>query len=359
MIKEKFFCFILMSSATSLFLGMQLSPESLRAAPIYQQNSHEIAQEGLWLKQIRQLTSHYMGFEQVDEVFFSSDGRFIIFQAVPEGKLLPQVFVMKLDEGVPRLVSTGKGIASSPCFRPDGKKIIFASNHEDPQLNDPSYTPPTPGHQQAGKHSTWAAIPFMNIYEANPDGSGLRPLTAESSHCTDCAYSPDGTSIVFVSDRDGHLNLYRMQFDGTHIKQLTHTKKQHCGSPSFSPDQRHILFWADYDQVHHAQIYTIRADGGGIDSITFDDGLNLAPCWHPNGKVVLYTTSFYGHGLYEVAVLNIEEKIPHRITHHASFDGMAAINSTGSQIVWISQRGQDGSRQIFLADILPASFGKL
>ena len=57
-----------------------------------------------------------------------------IFQAEEKGTGNPfyQIFVMDLDTGKLRRVSPGVGKTTCGYFRPDGKKIIFASSHLDP-----------------------------------------------------------------------------------------------------------------------------------------------------------------------------------------------------------------------------------
>src|SRR5271154_324777 len=84
--------------------------------------------ESRYLSHIRQLTFPHMGFEKAGEAYFSPDGEAIIFQAMPHGKKQFQTFTMSLKDNVPVMASTGKGACTCACYRPDGKKIIFASS---------------------------------------------------------------------------------------------------------------------------------------------------------------------------------------------------------------------------------------
>lgn len=137
-----------------------------------------------YLSNITQLTFPSMGFSKAGEAYFSSDDAVILFQAVPASKQDYQIYRMDLNEGVPHLVSTGKGACTCAFFHPNGKKIIFASSHEDPG-------PIEMNHERSGKY-TWNLTPYMNIYEANPDGSELKALTFGPAYHAECAYSPDG-----------------------------------------------------------------------------------------------------------------------------------------------------------------------
>lgn len=308
--------------------------------------------ESTALKNIRQITFPSMGFEKAGEAYFSPDGNKIAFQAVPKGQKNYQIYVMDLTEGTPRMISTGQGACTCAYFRPDGKKIIFASSHEDPRLKDPAYDPSAPGYKREGGQYAWDFTPYMNIYEANLDGSGLTALTHGPAYHAECAYSHDGSDIVFAGNSDGSMNLYTMKADGSDVRQITHTSGSYNGGPFYSPDSRQIIFRADYERPHYLQIYAIGSEGSNQIKLTSDDAVNWAPYWHPDGKVIAYTTSLHGHAHYEIYLLNIETGSSYRLTHNPSFDGMPVFNKDGSQIMWTSKRGPDNTCQIFLADFV-------
>src|SRR5215207_9440682 len=90
------------------------------------------AQEAPYLKNVRQLTHHFV---RAGEGYFSPDGRQIIFQAEEKdtGNPFYQIFTLDLATGKRTRVSPGIGKTTCAYFHPDGKKIIFASTHEDPR----------------------------------------------------------------------------------------------------------------------------------------------------------------------------------------------------------------------------------
>ncbi|MDH5588926.1 MAG: amidohydrolase, partial [Gemmatimonadota bacterium] len=61
-------------------------------------------------------------------------------------------------------------------------------------------------------------------------------------------FSPDGTRIAFVSDRDGLNNVWTMAPDGSDPKQVTTEKERDVNSPTWSPDgewifaRKHFVF---------------------------------------------------------------------------------------------------------------------
>lgn len=294
-----------------------------------------------FLENIRQVTFSSMGFEKAGEAYFSPDGKAIVFQAVPIGEKNYQIYTLRLDGGSPVLVSTGKGSCTCAFFRPDGKKIIFASSHSAPEEIEKK--------DSDGKY-VWDLTPYMNIYEANPDGSDLVPLTSGPAYHAECAYSFDGSEIVYASNETGSMNLFIMNADGSFVRQLTHTDYSYNGGPFFSPDGSQILFRTDRSQKDYLQLFLVDREGRER-QLTDNSAVNWAPYWHPNGKVITYTTSIHGHHQYELYLMNIETGVQCRLTENPSFDGLSVFDREGSRILWTSKRG-DGSCQVFLADFI-------
>lgn len=313
--------------------------------------------EAASLKNIQQLTFSEMGFEKAGEAYFSPDGGTIIFQAVPKGQKHYQIYAMSLADRQPKMVSTGKGACTCAYFRPDGEKIIFASSHEDPSLGLPGYDPDAPGYKRDGGEYRWDFTPYMNIYEANPDGSELKALTSGPAYHAECAYSSDGKKIVFASNESGSMNIYTMDADGTHVRQLTFTDRVYNGGTFFSPDGSTIIFRADHETPHYLQVRMIDVDGKNERLLTDNGAVNWAPYWHPDGRVVAYTTSLHGHAHYEIYLLNVASGAQVRLTHNPSFDGLPVFSPCGDKLMWTSKRGQDNTSQVFIADFtMPQGF---
>jgi tricorn protease-like protein len=53
------------------------------------------------------------------------------------------------------------------------------------------------------------------------NGTEEKRLTTNEAYDSKPAFSPSGTKIVFMSDRDGDYDLYVMDADGTDVRQLT------------------------------------------------------------------------------------------------------------------------------------------
>lgn len=296
------------------------------------------------LKNIRQLTFESMGFERAGEAYFSPDERSIIFQATAKGQEGYQMYLMDLEEGAPKLISTGRGRCTCGFFHPNANKVIFASSHEAPEETEEEK-------EQGGKYR-WQRTRYMNIYEADLETGSLKPLTEGSAYHAECAYSPDGSKIVYASDEDGSMNLYLMNSDGSGKQQLTHTSGCYNGGPFFSPDGLKIVFRADRHEENKLQIYIIDLDGANQKQLTDNDAVNWSPYWHPSGLYVAFTTSLHGHDRYEIYLVEIESRKLYRVTDQPLFDGLPVFNRSGDKLMWTSKRGDQKNCQLFIADFL-------
>src|SRR5207245_1909772 len=218
------------------------------------------------LKNIQQLTSDFL---RAGEGYFSPDGKQISFQAEEKGTGNPfyQIFIMDLATKQHRRVSPGVGKTTCSYFRPDGKKILFASTHLDP--NSSKYYAEEYDQREEDKRKgvhrryKWDFDPHMDIFEANPDGTDLKRLTDAPGYDAEGSYSPDGKRIVFCSKRDGNLELYIMDADGKNVRKLTNAPGCYNGGPFFPPDGKRVIFRSDRKKKDHLQLYVINADGTG------------------------------------------------------------------------------------------------
>ncbi len=292
------------------------------------------------LSNIRQVTFSSMGFEKEGEAYFSPDGKSIIFQAVPTGKKHYQIYTMDLIEGMPKLVSTGIGACTCGFYRPDGAKILFASSHENGDYESfATYS----------NHYSWELTAYMNIYEANVDGSSLRKLTSGPAYHAEGAYSPDGKQIVYASNESGSMNIYVCNVDGSDVRRLTWTEQSYNGGPFFSPDGEWVVFRSDREEKDLLQIFIVKSDGSEEIQLTNNRHVNWAPFWHPNGRIIAYTTSRHGHSAYQIYLMNIETLQEFRLTESQTFEGLPSFSPDGKQIAWTSKRG-NGTCHIYLAD---------
>ena len=101
----------------------------------------------------------------------------------------------------------------------------------------------------------------------NADGSGVKALTENTSGDNLFPiWSPDGTKLLFNSSRDGDMDVYVMNVDGSNPINLTNDPVDE-EKPSWSPDGTQVLFTKP-NQSGVADMYTINADGSNLTDLT-------------------------------------------------------------------------------------------
>lgn len=319
------------------------------------------ADEAAHLQNIRQVTADFV---RAGEGYFAPDGKKIIFQAEEKGSGNPfyQIFVQDLETGQYRRVSPGVGKTTCSYFRPDGKKIIFASSHLDPEAKKKQEEEYQKRDEdaKAGRRAPryrWDFDPWMDLFEANPDGTGLKRLTDRKGYVAEGSYSADGKQIVFCSNHDGNLELYIMDADGQNIRQLTRAPGCYNGGPFFSPDGKRVIFRSDRQKKDHLQLYVINSDGSGEKALTDDlTWVHWAPYWYKDGKHIIYTAADHnvaGRPNYDLYWMNIDTGKKVRITHAPGADVLPVFSPDYKKVMWTSTRDGRLPAQLYIADFTP------
>jgi TolB protein len=147
-------------------------------------------------KHVRRLTTE-LGYD--GGAFFSNDGKQIVYRAyhpqtpaevarykqkLTENLIEPTVFeiwVMNADGSNKRQVTHLGAASFAPYFFPDAKRIIFASNKNDPK----------------GRN--------FDLYVVNVDGTGLEQITYNETFDGFPMFTLDGKRLVFASNRNGKV----------------------------------------------------------------------------------------------------------------------------------------------------------
>lgn len=320
------------------------------------------AAESAHLKNIKQVTFDFL---RAGEGYFSPDGKTIIYQAEEKGTGNPfyQIFVQDLATGSKRRVSPGFGKTTCSFFRPDGKRIIFASTHGDPEAKakqEAEYQKREEDRKKGVRpRYSWDFDPHMKIYEANPDGTDLKCLTPKAKvYTAEGSYSHDGKFIVYTAGTEGNLQLYIMNADGTMPRQLTNAPNCYNGGPFFSPDGKKVIFRADRKEKDRLQIYVINSDGTGEKAITSNEKwVYWAPYWYKDGKHIIYTAADHSDPLarpnYDLYWMNIETGETTRITHAPGADVLPVFSPDYTKVMWTSNREGRSPTQLYIADFIP------
>jgi Tol biopolymer transport system component len=242
-----------------------------------------------------------------DAPSWSPDGSRIAFTSFRNGK--GDIYVMNADGSRQRRVTTSPAHDDLASWSPDGTRIAFVSDREGGQADiyvmdadgsDVTRLTTDPGGDYA---PTWSPdrtrIAFWsnrdgntNIYSVNVDGSGEHALTTDRANDHSPRWGPDGR-IIWVSTRNTGIkqSLYVMNGDGTDQHRLT-TRASFWNEsrPTWSPDGSRIAFLADRDfPLGNTEIYTIGADAAGLTRLTTYPGKDDFPVWSPDGRRIAFS----------------------------------------------------------------------
>ena len=317
------------------------------------------------IQNIRQLT---FGGDNA-EAYFSSDSESLIFQATNSkwDVACDQIFYMSKNgfEGDrPPMISTGKGRTTCSYFMPGDSTIVYASTHlgsED--------CPETP-RMVNGKY-VWPVYASFDIFVADLEGNIIDQLTDSPGYDAEATLSPDGSLIVFTSDRSGDLELYTMKTDGSEVKQVTNGLG-YDGGAFFSPDGTKLIFRACRPQAEedvkvykellaqglvqptNMELYVCNVDGSDLKKITDLGGANWAPYFHPSSEKVIFATNHHHESgrQFNLFMINLDGTGLEQVTFDKTFDSFPMFSPDGKQLVFSSNRNNGGTRDtnVFLAD---------
>ena len=312
----------------------------------------------------RRLTSH-----PGDEVHpkFSPDGKWIAFTGEYDGN--SDVFVIPAAGGEPRRLTFHPGADRVLGWTPDSKKILFRSNRNS-LLPDYTrlFTVPVEGGMPE-----MLSVPRASLSSFSPDATKIAFNSTSQEFRTWKRYRGGwtntigifdlkshayedlpkngahqqfpmwhGTSIYFISDKDGVMNLYRYEMPSKKTTQLTSYKEYDVKWPSLGPDS--IIFEnggllfnyeiasgqikpvpvtvnsdliaarAQFRPVAnfirgygisptgaravleaHGDIFTLPAEKGNARNLTDTPGIHEQnPVWSPDGKSIAYLSDKSG-----------------------------------------------------------------
>jgi Tol biopolymer transport system component len=106
-------------------------------------------------------------------------------------------------------------------------------------------------------------------------------------------YSPDGSSILFASDRSGNYDLWRFSTKDGSLTRLTEDPAEDW-DPMVTPDGKHLL-WSS-DRTGHFEVWMADAEGGGARQVTHDGTDAENPSMTPDGQWIIYCSGAPDHG---------------------------------------------------------------
>src|SRR5439155_1680075 len=148
----------------------------------------------------------------------------------------------------------------------------------------------------------------VQIFVMNADGSHVTLVTNNTALNFGPVWSPDGTRIVFSSNVGGDFQIYVIDADGTGMTQITNAAQ--AFNPVWSPDGRQIAFTSNRDG--NFDVFVMNADGTGVTQLNSGDFTDDDPVWSPDGKKIAFQSTRDGHE--EIYIMNADGTGQTRLT---------------------------------------------
>ena len=175
------------------------------------------------------------------EATVSPDGKTIVWTSVKDGDL--DLYAMNLDGSKSRRLTNEMGYDGGAFFSPDSKRIVYRASHPTDQVEIDQYKALlSRGLVEPGQ---------LEIFVMNADGSGKRQVTSNGASNFSPFYFPDGKRIIFSSNIETKgeggrpsFHLYAIGEDGQGLERLTFDG-QFNSFPMFSPDGNSLVWVSD------------------------------------------------------------------------------------------------------------------
>ena len=179
----------------------------------------------------------------------------------------------------------------------------------------------------------------LQLYVMDADGQHQTQLTMNQVNDFAPDWSPDGSQIVFLSDRDGAPEVYAMNSDGTQQTDVTGTLpkgQRERGNPHWLPGSVRIAFDADTSSERQYHIFTIALDGRDLQQVTHTSVDVFFPTYSKDGRSMAYGQLFDDN--WEIIVARADGSGAVRVTNSPGFDFWPAWSPDGQKIAFASKR---------------------
>src|SRR5258707_1475425 len=174
-----------------------------------------------------------------------------------------------------------------------------------------------------------------NIFTVPTEHGSIRDLSTDTSsvHELNPAWSPDGKSIAFLSDKTGEYELYTRPQMGGEATRITTDGGVYRYGPAWSPDSKKLLYWDKTNKLWYVgvddkkPVLVDKGDYGAIGDAT----------WSPDSRWLTYSKP-HRRGANDVFLYSLEAKKATQLSSGFYNDNNPVFDHNGKYLYFISTR---------------------
>jgi len=278
------------------------------------------------------------------------------------------IYELNLDDKESSLLFAEPGSWTKPIWNKEGNKLICTrtlddnvdifiynpehENREDQLTKISNIKNSYPSFSPDGSHIVFHSNRFSDndIYTLKVDGTNLKRLTDSPGDDRTPSWSPDGTKIAFVSTRGGNYDVFVMNVDGSRQENLTMLSDSKEIHPYWSADGKEIIFNSSRINNTYA-IYSILTDGSNIVSIEKNSGENTHAKWSPDGERIIFRKLIEEENWKsDIFIMDKEGNHEIRLTRQKGNNQFPSWSPDGSKIIFSSSHYETGDSDLYLMD---------
>lgn len=190
----------------------------------------------------------------------------------------------------------------------------------------------------------------FEIYKVQKNVNNLYQLTNSPGLDIDPDWSPAGAQVAFASNREEGIGfqIYIMNSDGSSQSRLGPVQPGDNNHPSWSPDGSQIAFQSKRDTNSNPQddnfdIYVMNSDGSNIRALTIHGADDSEPSWSPDGGKIAFLSERSGQD--EVYLMDPEGANPEQLTELPVLKSGLSWSSDAQDVIF------EGSGDLYIVDI--------
>jgi eukaryotic-like serine/threonine-protein kinase len=241
------------------------------------------------------------------------------------------ILILTLASGVSQKITSGDWLDLSPMWTPDGRALLFVSNRGGGRdvyrvrLSGSGLPESAPERISSGlnAHSislsrdgtvlAYSSLAFhANIWSAAilSDRVGsvddARQVTSGSERTEKLLVSRDGRWLLYDSDRNGNMDVWKLRLDGGEPEQLTREPINEFAN-DWSPDGEEILYHV-IRATTKRDLMLVTADGTHTEGVAVTGAEEQHGSWSPDGNSVAYAVGLMSNERYNVYVTSRARK---------------------------------------------------